>query len=109
MSENFQFSFCHSCFSNFVVHSYHWHVCYYHRTTFHTIYPYISASKLYLTNLKKDKTEYIAPLIVTCLMFRVGVSCRILYSSVNYLYVSGSGSTTLVGEERANLSAVVYL
>ena len=26
-----------------------------------------------------------------------------------YLYVSGSGSITSVGEERANLSAVVYL
>ena len=38
-----------------------------------------------------------------------GVSCRILYSSVGYLYVSGSGSITTVGEERANLSAIVYL
>ena len=26
-----------------------------------------------------------------------------------YLYVSGSGSITTVGEEKANLSAVVYL
>ena len=26
-----------------------------------------------------------------------------------YLYVSGSGSITSVGEERANLTAVVYL
>ena len=42
-------------------------------------------------------------------VFGVGVSCRILYSSVGYLYVSGSGSITSVGEERANLSAVVYL
>ena len=32
-----------------------------------------------------------------------------LYSFVVYLYVSGSGSITSVGEERANLSAVVYL
>ena len=32
-----------------------------------------------------------------------------LYSFVVYLYVSGSGSITAVGEERANLSAVVYL
>ena len=39
----------------------------------------------------------------------VGVSCRILYSFVVYLYVSRSGSITSVGEERANLSAVVYL
>ena len=30
-------------------------------------------------------------------------------SYVVFLYVSGSGSITLVGEERANLSAVVYL
>ena len=42
-------------------------------------------------------------------VFGVGVSCRILYSFVVYLYVSGSGSITSVGEERANLSAVVYL
>ena len=32
-----------------------------------------------------------------------------LYSIVGYLYVSGSGSITSVGEERANLSAIVYL
>ena len=38
--------------------------------------------------------------------FGVGVSCRILYSFVVYLYVSRSGS---VVEERTNLSAVVYL
>ena len=37
------------------------------------------------------------------------VSCRKLYSFVVYLYVDGSGSITSVGEERANLSAVVYL
>ena len=37
------------------------------------------------------------------------VSCRNLYSFVVYLYVNGSGSITSVGEERANLSAVVYL
>ena len=35
------------------------------------------------------------------------MSCRILYSFVVYLYISGSG--TSVVEERANLSAVVYL
>ena len=34
---------------------------------------------------------------------------RYLYSFVVYLYVSPSGSITSVGEERANLSAVVYL
>ena len=42
-------------------------------------------------------------------VFGVGVSCSILYSFVGYLYVSGSGSITSVGEERANLSAIVYL
>ena len=31
----------------------------------------------------------------------------VLYSFVVYLYVNGSGSITSVGEERANLSAVV--
>ena len=41
--------------------------------------------------------------------FGVGVSCRNLYSVVFYLYVNGSGSITSVGEERASLSAVVYL
>ena len=37
------------------------------------------------------------------------LSCRNLYSFVVYLYVSGSGSIISDGEERANLSAVVYL
>ena len=37
------------------------------------------------------------------------IRCRNLYSFVVYLYVSGSGSIASVGEERANLSAVVYL
>ena len=32
-----------------------------------------------------------------------------MYSFVVYLYLNGSGSITSVGEERANLSAVVYL
>ena len=35
--------------------------------------------------------------VVICILFAV------------YLYVNGSGSITSVGEERANLSAVVYL
>ena len=42
-------------------------------------------------------------------VFGVGVSCRNLYPFVVYLYVNGSRSITSVGEERANLSAVVYL
>ena len=32
-----------------------------------------------------------------------------LSSFVVYLYVNGSGSITSVGEEKANLAAVVYL
>ena len=43
------------------------------------------------------------------MFFGVGVSCRNLYSFVVHLHVNGSGSITLVREERANLSAVVYL
>ena len=44
------------------------------------------------------------------MVYRVGVSCRILYSVVSFfLYVSCSGSITSVGEEKANLSAIVYL
>ena len=42
-------------------------------------------------------------------VFGVSVSCRILYSFVGYLYLSGSGSVTSDGEERANLSSIVYL
>ena len=37
------------------------------------------------------------------------MSCRGLCSFVFCLYINGSGSITSVGEERANLSAVVYL
>ena len=43
------------------------------------------------------------------MFFGVGVLCPILYSFVGNLYVSGSGSINSVGEERANLSATVYL
>ena len=43
------------------------------------------------------------------MLIGVGVSCRISYSFVSYLYVSCSGSITSVGEERANFSAIVYL
>ena len=42
-------------------------------------------------------------------VFGEGVSCRNLYSFIVYLYVNDSRSITMVGEERANLSAVVYL
>ena len=43
------------------------------------------------------------------MIFGVGVSCRTLYLIVNCLYVSCSRSITLALEERANLSAIVYL
>ena len=43
------------------------------------------------------------------MFWSLGVSCRNLNSFVVYLYVNGNGSITSVGEERANLSAVVYL
>ena len=42
-------------------------------------------------------------------VFEVGVSYRVLYSIDSYLYVSCSGSITSAREERANLSAIVYL
>ena len=45
----------------------------------------------------------------SCYRVKFCFSCRNLYSFVVYLYVNGSGSITSVGEERANLSAVVYL
>ena len=43
------------------------------------------------------------------MLFGVDASCRTLYSFVGYLYVSCSGSVTSAGEERADLSAIVYL
>ena len=43
------------------------------------------------------------------MFFGVGVSSRILYSAVGFLYVSGSGPITSVGETTANVSAIVYL
>ena len=42
-------------------------------------------------------------------VFRVDVSCRILYSFDSYLCVSCSGSITSIGEESTSLSAIVYL
>ena len=37
-----------------------------------------------------------------------GVSCRILYSFVGYLYVSGSGSVTSDGEERELIYLLLF-
>ena len=61
--------------------------------------------------MKNRKSYYNSKLHCVLLFFCVCVSCRILYSFAGYLYVhvSGSRSITSVGEERAYLSAIVYL
>ena len=41
-------------------------------------------------------------------VFGVGVSCRKLYSFVEYLYVNGSGSITSVGEERELICLLLF-
>ena len=58
--------------------------------------------------LATDRSKAVVLVKFLLNVFGVGVSCRKLYSFV-YLYLNGSGSITSVGEERANLSAVVYL
>ena len=60
-------------------------------------------------NLLCHCPEFIENGVILTKCFGVGVSCRNLYYLVVYLYVNGSGSITSVGEERANLSTVVYL
>ena len=59
--------------------------------------------------LATDRSKAVVLVSFLLNVFGVGVSCRNLYSFVVYLYVKGSGSITSVWEERANLSAVVYL
>ena len=59
--------------------------------------------------LATDRSKAVVLVWFLLNVFGVGVSCRKLYSFVVYLYVYGSGSVTSVVEERANLSAVVYL
>ena len=59
--------------------------------------------------LATDRSKAVVLVKFLLTVFEVGVSCRNLYSFVVYLDVNGSGSITSVGEERANLSAVVYL
>ena len=59
--------------------------------------------------LATDRSKAVVLVEFLLNVFGVGVSCRNLYSFVVYLYVSSSGSITSAGEERANLSAVVYL
>ena len=59
--------------------------------------------------LATDRSKAVVLVWFLLNVFGVGVSCHNLYSFVVYLYVNGSASITSVGEERANLSAVVYL
>ena len=59
--------------------------------------------------LATDRSKAVVLVLFSLNVFGVGASCRNLYSFVVYLYVNGSESITSVGEERANLSAVVYL
>ena len=59
--------------------------------------------------LATDRSKAVVLVWFLLNVFGVGVSCRKLYYFVVYLYVNGSGSITSVGEERAYLSAVVYL
>ena len=59
--------------------------------------------------LATDRSKAVVLVWLLLRVFGVGVSCRNLFSFVVYLYVNGSRSITSGGEERANLSAVVYL
>ena len=59
--------------------------------------------------LATDRSKAVILVNSYLMFFGVGDSCRILYSLVGYLYVSGSGSITSVFVERAYLSASVYL
>ena len=73
--------------------------------------PFILARILKLAGslLATDRSKAVVLVQFLLNVFGVGVSCRNLYSFAVYLYVNGSGSITSVGEERAHLSAVVYL
>ena len=57
--------------------------------------------------LATDRSKAVVLVKLLLNIFGVGVSCRNLYYFVVYLYVNGIVSITSVGEERANLSAVV--
>ena len=59
--------------------------------------------------LATDRSKAVVLMLFLLNAFGVGESCRNLYSFVVYLYVNGSGSIASVGEERAKLSADVYL
>ena len=69
-----------------------------------------SLIKLFVYILLNDNRLCFPPWCNSYLMlFRVVVTCRIWYSIVSYFYISCIGSITSVGEERAYLSAIVYL
>ena len=80
---------------------------------YHVITPALSRlleSLFYMVKLGITRVSIVFHTFVLVLnVFGVGVSCRNLFSFVVYLYVNGSGSITSVGEERVNLSALVYL
>ena len=59
--------------------------------------------------LATDRSKAVVLVSFLLNVFGVDVWCRSLYYFVVYLYVNGSGLITSVGEEGANLSAVVYL
>ena len=59
--------------------------------------------------LATDRSKAVVLVYFLLNVFGVVVSCRKLYYFVVNLYVNGSGSITSVGEERANLSAIIYL
>ena len=61
------------------------------------------------SSLATDRSKAVVLVYFLLNVFGVGVSCRNLYYFVAYLYVNGSELITSVGEERATLSAVVYL
>ena len=58
--------------------------------------------------LATDRSKAVVLVLFLLYVFGVGVSCRILYSFVIYLYVSGSGSITSVGEESCCLLVIVW-
>ena len=55
-----------------------------------------------------DRSKAVVLVYLLLNIFGVGVPCSNLYSFVIYLHVNGRGITS-VGEERAYLSAAVYL
>ena len=59
--------------------------------------------------LATDRSKALILVLFLLNVLGVGVSSRNFYSFLVYLSVNGSGSITSVGEERANLFAVVYL